>query len=358
MSALPEVIARFAQQPIGVVWPTNEWPRGVSNRQDELDLVVDQMFSNEELAVTNAVIVIQGGKVLAERYGGEQIYFDRPAEPINADSPLLSWSMAKSVLHMIIGTLVDDDQLDPEQLAPVREWANDTDPRRLIRLCDLLAMRDGLAFSETYELGGSFSHVIEMLYGEGKDDMAAFTAQLPLAHDPGTVFNYSSGTTNILSRIVADKVGYGDLYRDYLNERLFRPTAMDSAAPTFDTSGVFVASSLLHANALDFARFGLLYLRGGEWDGQQLVSREWVATAQVPKSFDEESGSYYSWQWWVTGDEFGTYWASGYEGQMISIVPALDALILRFGHSPDEQFRARYEWRRRVLNVLKDSTVS
>jgi CubicO group peptidase (beta-lactamase class C family) len=188
--------------------------------------------------------------------------------------------------------------------------------------------------------------------------MAAFTAQLPLAHAPGTVFNYSSGTTNILSRIVADNVGYGDDYRNYLNNRLFGPTAMASATPTFDASGVFVASSLLHATALDYARFGLLYLRGGEWDGRQLVSHEWAATAQVPTSVDEESGSYYSWQWWVTGDDYGTYWASGYEGQMISIVPALDALVLRFGHSPEEQFPARYAWRRRVLDVLKDSTVA
>jgi CubicO group peptidase (beta-lactamase class C family) len=182
--------------------------------------------------------------------------------------------------------------------------------------------------------------------------MAAYTANLPLAHEPGTFFNYSSGTTNVLSRIVADLVGYGDDYRTYLHERLFDPIGMASARPSFDSSGVFVASSLLHATALDFARFGLLYLRGGEWAGDQLISRDWAATAQVPTSRDEESGSYYSWQWWVTDDQYGTYWASGFEGQMISVVPALDALVLRFGHTPDEQYPARYAWRSRVLDVL------
>ena len=131
-------------------------------------------------------------------------------------------------------------------------------------------------------------------------------------------------------------VGHGDEYARYMRERLFDPIAMTSATATFDTSGVFVASSLLHATALDFAKFGLLYLRGGEWDGRQIISRDWVSTAQVPRSVDPQSGQYYSWQWWVTGDEYGTYWASGYEGQMISVVPELDALILRFGHTSDE----------------------
>ena len=351
MSTLPDISPAFAPQPPGVDWPTGEWPRGTHPRQVELDELVDEMFTSEALAVTNAVVVIQGGRVVAERYGGVREFFDRPSEPITSASPLLSWSMAKSMLHFLVGTLVDEGRLDPDQLAPVPEWADPSDPRHVIRIRDLLAMRDGLAFIEEYELGQT-SHVIEMLFGEGKDDVAAFTAQLPLAHDPGTFFNYSSGTTNVLSRIVADTVGYSDAYRDFILQRLFGPLGMTSAEATFDTSGVFVASSYVHASALDFAKFGLLYLRGGEWDGQQLISRSWAETAQVPYSVDDESGTYYSWQWWVTGDDYGTYWASGYEGQQISVVPALDALVLRFGHTPNELYPLMYEWRSRVLAVL------
>jgi len=351
MENLPSVKPRFVAQPAGVAWPTHEWPTGVSAHQDELDAVVEEMFVAEDLAVTNAVVVVQGGRVLCERYGGEQFYFDRPAEAITAESQLLSWSMAKSMLHMIVGTLVDTGRLDPDQLAPVPEWSDENDPRHQIQVRDLLAMRDGLAFVEEYVIGQP-SHVIEMLWGDGKDDMAAFTAALPLAHEPGTFFNYSSGTSNILSRVVADLVGYGDDYRSYLARHLFEPIGMTSAVATFDTRGVFVASSFVHANALDFAKFGLLYLRGGEWDGRQLVSREWAATAQVPLSVEASSGHLYSWQWYVTGDEYGTYWASGYEGQMISVVPALDALIVRFGHTPEENYLPRLAWRERVLEVL------
>jgi CubicO group peptidase (beta-lactamase class C family) len=352
MNEVPHVKPSFAAQPSGVAWPTKNWPRA-SEKSARLASVVDEAFSAEELAITNAVVVIQGGKVRIERYAGVQEFFDRQPEPVHALSQLLSWSMAKSHLHMIIGTLVDEGRLDPEVRAPVPEWSKATDPRHAIRLKDLLSMRDGLAFVENYEIGQK-SHVIDMLFGEGKQDMAGYTAALPLAHEPDTFFNYSSGTTNVLSRIVADQVGYADQYDAYLHRRLFEPIGMTSAVATFDPTGVFVASSYLHATAGDFAKFGLLYLRGGEWDGQQLISRDWAATAQVPLSKDPDSDSFYSWQWWVTGDRYGTYWASGYEGQMISVVPALDALVLRFGHTPEDNYPQLGEWRTRVLDVLAE----
>ena len=275
---LPRIQPAYAPQPSGVPWPTTQWPRATHPRQLELDAVVDEAFSMDDLAVTNAVVVVQGGRVLVERYAGVKEFFDKPSEPVTAESTLLSWSMAKSMLHMIIGTLVDEGRLDVDAPAPVPEWADEHDPRHAIRLRDLLAMRDGLAFVEVYEIGET-SHVIEMLFGEGKEDMAAFTAALPLAHEPGTFYNYSSGTTNVLSRVVADLVGYAGDYDAYLHDRLFAPLGMTSAVASFDASGVFIASSFVHAQALDFAKFGLLYLRGGEWDGEQIISREWAATA-------------------------------------------------------------------------------
>lgn len=351
MNELPVITPTYAPQPTGVAWPTNEWPRTRHARHGELEAVVEELFRDDTLGVTNAVIVVQGGQVIVERYAGVQEFFDRPPEPVTDESQLLSWSMAKSVLHMIVGTLVDQGVLQPDLRAPVPEWSDSNDPRHPIRLRDLLAMRDGIAFVEDYVVGHE-SHVIDMLFGEGKNDVAGFCAQLPLAHARDAFFNYSSGTTNVISRLVADTVGHGDRYRDYLHDQLFGPLGMSSAVATFDATGVFVASSYLHARALDYAKFGLLYLRGGEWDHRQLVSRQWTDTAQIPRSRDEESGYFYSWQWWVSGDRYGTYWASGFEGQMISVVPALDALVLRFGHTPSEDYPALYRWRERVLDVL------
>jgi len=350
--SLPLVTPRYARSDTPA--PTPTWAHGELTNQDAIDRIVDQAFTLDELSVTNAVVVVKNGRVVAERYGGVREFFDRDPEPITAESPLLSWSMAKSMLHLLIGTLVAEDRLDPDALAPVPEWADPADPRHQIRIRDLLAMRDGLGFVENYVVGET-SHVIDMLFGEGKEDMAHYTASLPLAHAPNTVFNYSSGTTNVLSRIVADVVGYGDAYCDFLSERLFGPLGMTSAEATFDPTGVFVASSYVHATALDFAKFGLLYLRGGDWFGTQVVPQSWTDTAQIPQSLDEEGGHYYSWQWWVTGDQYGTYWANGYEGQMISVVPALDALVLRFGHTPAERYPDLYQWRARLLNELAKS---
>ena len=353
MSSLPNITPSSCKQPLDVAWPTNSWPRGEVSNQDALNKVVDEMFTSENLKETNAVVVVKGGKVVAERYGGETFYFDKPAEPITASSQLISWSMAKSMLHMIIGTLNEQGLIVPAQNAPVPEWSDPSDPRHNITIKDLLEMRDGLKFVEDYDVDNP-SDVIAMLYGDAKQDMAAYVASMPLAHEPGTFYSYSSGTTNVLSRIVADKVGYGEKYNDYLTKKLFRPLGMNSAVATYDDKGVWVASSFVHATALDFAKFGLLYLRGGEWDGEQLISEDWASTAQIPHSQDE-SGSYYSWQWWVSGDKYGTYWANGYEGQRISVIPSLDALVLRFGHTDVEFDPDINAWRTRVLDVLAAS---
>ena len=352
---IPTVRPRYAPQPEDVAWPVEDWPVGPAT--SAVATAADAAFSDPSLGVTNAVLVIRGGRLIYERYGGVIEFFDRPAEPVGPDSPLLSWSMAKSILHLGLGQLVEAGRLDPVGLAPVAAWTQPDDPRATIRVADLLAMRDGLGFVEEYEIGQT-SHVIEMLFGEGKDDVARYAAGVELAHQPGTVFNYSSGTTNILSGIVADVVGRHDDYRAFLDEAIFSPLAMRSASAGFDAAGTFVASSYVHASARDFAKFGLCYLRGGRFAERQLVSRDWTDTAQIPHSYDEESGHFYSWQWWVTGDEFGTSWASGYEGQSISVVPALDALVLRFGHTAHENYPDLYRWRAGVLDALAQAPTS
>ncbi|MGH9020954.1 MAG: serine hydrolase domain-containing protein [Acidimicrobiales bacterium] len=356
MTALPHITPSYAPQPPGVPWPSDAWPTGDAARPGALSAAVERAFTDPELAETQAVVVVQGGRVVAERYGGTVPFFDRPPEPVTASTALLSWSMAKSMLHFVVGTLVDDGLLDPDDEALVPEWDVGDDPRHVIRLADLLSMRDGLGFIESYDLNGH-SDVVEMLFGSGQGDVAGFATSFALAHPPGTHFNYSSATSNIISRIVADQVGPGEPYRDYLNERLFAPLGMSSARATFDDTGTWVASTFVHATALDFARFGLLYLRGGEWDGRRLVSQAWADTAQWPLSVEDDTDEVYSWHWWVTGDEHGTYWASGYEGQMICVAPALDAVVVRLGRSPEENAPARAQWRCDLLNSLGDPNV-
>jgi CubicO group peptidase (beta-lactamase class C family) len=124
--------------------------------------------------------------------------------------------------------------------------------------------------------------------------------------------------------------------RAFLADRLFGPLGMASAEPRFDAAGTWVGSSYLYATARDFARFGLLYLRDGVWDDRRLLPEGWVDSARTIRSVDPEDGWLYGHHWWVRGDDVGTFWANGYEGQMIACVPALDLVVVRLGRTPTE----------------------
>ncbi|HMR95667.1 MAG TPA: serine hydrolase [Microthrixaceae bacterium] len=323
----PEPTVDLPAQPDGVPWPTGSWPEGpqLSGDPDRLAAILDPVFATEEtpeLARSLAFVAVQGGRVVAERYG----------PGVGPDSTLISWSMAKSVTHALVGILAGDGLLDPDAPAAVPEWSDPGDPRHPITVADMLAMRSGLAFVEDY-LDDSVSDCLEMLWGSGADDTARYAASRPLEHPIGTVFSYSSGTTNILSRLIGSVAG-----RDVpslLRERLLDPLGMSSATAQCDASGTWVGSSYLFATARDFARFGLLYLRDGVWDGERLLPEGWVDSARTLRSIDDENGWGYGHHWWIrVGDDRGTFWANGYEGQMICCVPALDLVVVRLGKTP------------------------
>ncbi|MEO6126576.1 MAG: serine hydrolase, partial [Ilumatobacteraceae bacterium] len=212
--------------------------------------------------VSLATLVVHQGEIVAEQYGPE----------VDADTRLISWSMAKSITQAALGMLVKDELLDIDDPAPVPEFAG-TD-KSAITVSDLLAMKSGLEFVEDY-VDDAVSHCLDMLYGTGINDHAHYAASLPLQHPPGEVWNYSSGTTNILSRLAGTVIGNGTpsepTTRHFLEQRLFRPLGMKSAEPKFDMAGTFVGSSYVYATARDFARFGYLYLRDGVWDGERLL---------------------------------------------------------------------------------------
>ncbi len=342
MSAL----APLPAQPAGVPWPAETWPEGTVPAGVDLAPLLDQVFDPDgPLATTFAVVVVQGGRVVAERYAGALEHFDQPPTPVTVDTPLLSWSMAKSVLHAAVGLLVGAGRLDLDAPAAVPEWSGADDPRRPITLRQLLAMRDGLDWVEDY-VDDRVSDVIQMLFGTGQEDMAHFAADRPLAAAPGTRFNYSSGTSNIVSGVVARLVGPGEDYARFLHARLFAPIGMASADPELDAAGTWVASSYLRATARDWARFGLLYLRGGTWAGARVLPEGWVDYARTMVSVDPEDDSPYGAHWWgVAGDALGTFRASGYEGQSITICPPLDLVVVRLGKTPLEREPNLVPWR-------------
>lgn len=337
-------------QPADVPWPSEQWPRGSVPDTVDLSSLADEVFDPAgPLHETYAVVVVHRGRLVFERYGGELPQWDRPGKPVDEDTPVLGWSMAKSCLHAVVGMLVAEGRLDPTAPAPVPAWQEPGDPRREITLEHLLEMRDGLRFAEEYVDAGA-SDVIEMLFGTGQADMARFAADRPLAASPGSRFNYSSGTSMVVSGIVARLIGSGDRYQTFLADRLFGPIGMSSATATCDDAGTWVASSYVHATARDYARFGLLYLRDGLWAGERLLPAGWVDQGRRPRSIDPEDGTRYGAHWWVGDDDRGSFWAAGHEGQSIDVCPALDLVLVRLGRTDAEFSEALRRWRTSVLD--------
>ena len=335
-------------QPADVPWPTDEWPAGPPPAA--VGAIVDEAFDDTaRYGTTYAVVVVQHGRLLLERYGGELPSFVSATAPVTPTTPLLSWSMAKSVLHAAVGILVGEGRLSLDAPAGVAGW---DDERSTITLDQLLQMRGGLAWNEDYVEAGA-SDVIEMLFGSGQDDVAAYAEARPLAHPPGAVFNYSSGTSNIVSALVGRLVGRGEDMRRFLLERILHPIGMTTADPGFDASGTFIGSSYLHATAQDWARFGTLYLRDGVWDGTRILPEGWVDHGRTVRSVDQD-GKLYGAHWWIDqlARERGTFSAIGYEGQMVSICPPLDAVVVRLGRSPEPLTENLPGWRKRLFDAL------
>ena len=311
-------------------WPTRSWPeRAPGGEVDRrtLEAVFERVFAEpdcEATGETHALLVVQRGAIVAERY----------ATGVDADQTLISWSMAKSILHALVGILVRDGKLDVHASAPVPAWQETGDPRRAITLDQLLRMVDGLDFFEDY-VDGQLSHVIDMLFQTGRDDVAAYAEARPLAHPPGTLWNYSSGTRNIVAAIAGRAVGGGEAgMRAFMQRELFDRLGMRSAKPRFDAAGTFIGSSYVFATARDFARFGLLYLRDGVWEDGRILPEGWVAEARraTPASAGE-----YGAHWWLALDGSGIYNASGYRGQYIVVDPSRDLVLVRLGGSTPEQ---------------------
>lgn len=322
----------------------------------EVQHAVDAFFERPaDQGCSLAVVVVHRGAVIAERYGVQPETPFEAARPVDADSTLISWSTAKSMTHAAVGVLVRDGCIDLDAPAPVPEWRG-TEKER-ITLLQLLEMRPGLRFVEDY-VDGETSNCIAMLFGDGSYDHGAYAASLPLDHAPGTFWNYSSGTTNIITRVLGEVVGGGRAGMEtFLRERLFGPAGMTSAIPKFDEAGTWVGSSYVDATARDFARFGELYRHDGVTaSGHRILPVGWADHARTfvahdPDSDDPESGVPggldYGRHWWMWGRYPGSLAAHGYDGQYVLVVPDRELVVAHLGKTPAEQ-------RHHVVRLLTD----
>lgn len=334
-------------------WPAGEGkdsrPDPVGLDRAALDAAVAEAFAEpdpDSLRLTRAVVVVHGGRIVAERY----------AEGIDRDTPLLGWSMTKSVTSALVGILVARGELDVHAPAPIEAWGGDA--RREITLDHLLRMSSGLAFEEVYGLLSDATHMLFEV-----DDAAAVAIAQPVAKAPDAEFSYSSGTTNIISAIVRSRFDAARDYHRFPHEALFVPLGMRSAVMETDGSGTFVGSSFMYATARDWARFGLLYLHDGSWGGTQILPEGWVrytATPTPPAKLGE-----YGAQWWLNAGAADeperrklphvppdALWASGFQGQTVLVVPSRDAVIVRLGMTHERAAFSRDAFAGAVLEAL------
>ncbi len=347
---------RYPMQPHGVAWPIDDWEvekptsevraTGASDPEsrimrssidESLSALFDQggdhrVDSASGRGTSLALLVVHRGRIIAERYGRQPANDFHDERTITADTPLISWSMAKSITHAMVGMLVADRKIVLDEPLPIPEWRHDG--RSEITWSHLLQMRDGLDFIEDYTVdaeGNSRSDVIGMLFGSGADDVFEYARSRPQSNSPGEVWSYSSGTTNIVCGLIGRVLGGRRAVEEFMNERLFSPLGMSSAVATFDEAGTFIGSSYVHATARDFARFGYLYVRGGIFAGYRVLDEQWVNSAHRQHAVDPDNGHGYGEHWWTWNADERTLAALGYEGQRLVVVPDRDLVLVHLG---------------------------
>ena len=312
-------------RPDTVAWPLGDiipatLPAGVDKKKmDELLQGAFDPPDAEPVKKTLAVIVVWKDTIIGEAY----------APGITRETPLLGWSMTKSIINAFTGLRVKEGKLSLDEPAPIPPWQEDE--RKKITLNHLMHMTSGLDWTENYF---DNSDVTRMLYVYG--DMANYAAGRPAAVPPDSVWYYSSGTTNILSGILRHTFPADVDYHRYPYEKLFYPTGMLHTLIEADASGTFVGSSYSYATARDWARFGLLYLHNGIFCGDTLLPAGWVdyTRQEAPRS-----GGEYGAQWWLNKNKNmpdvpeDAFLCDGFQGQRVFVISSHDLVVVRLGWS-------------------------
>ena len=375
IAALPaaaQELVPLPPQPAELAWPTNGWETG------EMDAGVAAIVTplidtavasqkNELMGETRAVVIIHHGRLVAESY----------RDGFGPETKQISWSMAKSVTSALVGRAVALGLIEDIDAAMPTPF-DAGDPRAEITWRQWLTMTDGLDYTEIGATSMADNDVIQMMFGKGRFDVLDYVkSDLPLIHEPGTHWNYSTATFHLIGRAVqgllqdipmpefATDQGL-QLDRSFLQEILLRPIGMD-ALVEFDAAGTYLGGSLVWASPRDFAKFGYLYLRDGVWDGERLLPEGWVDFARTKTPAD--NSNVYGAGWWITAygaplthaqnattPPWDAFHAGGHEGQTIWVVPSRDLVIVHLGlmENTDENWSALYEWNQAIARAFPD----
>ena len=327
--------------PMGDAGATVSTPAGVSAA---LDWGMAQKDHN-----TRAIVVVHAGKIVGERY----------APGWTKDTPQISWSAGKSITAALVGITVQRGQLNVDDLAPVKEWRVPGDPRGQIRVRDLLRMSSGLDFANLGLAGPeSFTRANKhmRIYFDGLNVFEHAVNQ-PQEIAPNTQWRYRNSDPLTLGRIVREKVeARGEDYLTFPQRALFDRIGARNFVLETDAWGNFIMTGFDYGSARDWARFGLLHLWDGVWQGQRILPEGWVRFVSTPAPADKSRG--YGGLFWLNrggawkGVPEDAFMASGHMGQYTMVIPSRDLVLVRLGPSPRGAGPYFTELVTRVLDAL------
>jgi CubicO group peptidase (beta-lactamase class C family) len=338
--------AAAAEPRAGALLPEIAGPEVVEPADDRLRIALDRAFAEPargRARRTKAVVVVRGGHVIAERY----------APGYGPGTLLISYSVAKSVTNALLGILVREGRLSVEAPAPVAAWQGADDPRHRITIDQLARMTSGLAVDERNNGFDPWSHALYL-----ERDIGDFAESVPLKAVPGSTWNYTSGNTMILSRIIRDAVGgrAEDVLR-FARQELFEPLGMKNVTVEFDAAGTPIGSTYVFATARDWARFGILYANEGVAGDKRILPEGWVAYSAT-RTLD----SPYAAGFWLGSPLLRTrfslpsdaFIAAGILGQRIVIIPSQRIVIARFGLWDEEYLQTEDDLVKMIGELIAD----
>jgi CubicO group peptidase (beta-lactamase class C family) len=309
--------------PTNLAYPYGDLPQKDTVFQNidykKLNEVVNNAFVDEEGSEnkTRSALVIYKGQIIEEQY----------VNGFDENSMILGWSMAKSITSAVIGVMVKEEKASLSQRNLFEEWNDDS--RKNITLANLLNMNSGLEWEEDYT---KICDATKMLFLE--EDMTRSQLIKPLIGEPNNSWNYSSGTSNLLSGFIRNQFPTHQDYLDYWYEKVIDKIGMHSMLVETDFVGNYVGSSYSWATTRDWAKFGLLYLYNGNWNGEQILDSSWIAFTKKPT---KHSNGVYGGHFWLNAsgkfpdvpkDMFS---CNGFQGQRVWIIPSKDLVVVRTG---------------------------
>lgn len=354
IASLPQLSLPYPDfDPVETSWPNGdrvsiaEQVPGVDH--DALQAASDWAFVRDTPEQdTLSLIVVHKGEIVHERY----------AEGVDHTTRTRAWSTAKSIAVTLIGMLVDAGKLkldaplaidwEPELASP------EADPRRAITLRHVLNMSSGLypvdSFSMEYATGSGLSYWAGASSASGMRDRG-------LVREPGTYWDYENYDTLLAVFAMKQALETPSAYLQFPRTALFDKIGMRNTLVGMDRFSDFIFSSQVYTNARDLARFGLLYQQGGVWDGERLLSVDWIDFVRTPAPATRDRGNFYGGQWWLVPDDVtdvpgDAYSTAGNRGQYVIVVPSHELVIVRRGLDYAKQGFDRWELTREVLKAF------